>query len=69
MKLMKIPLDFYGDILTVLKLDHYSPLLEYFDYSGRKSLGVYILSNALDNQTNISNADQVRPSLVSNPEY
>ena len=59
-KLMKIPLDVYNDVMTVLKLEHYGPLFEYFDYSARKALSVYILSNALDNQTNIPTPEQVK---------
>lgn len=34
-RLMKIPVEFYNNILTVLKLDHYRPLLEHFDYLGK----------------------------------
>lgn len=33
-RLMKIPVEFYNNILTVLKLEHYRPLLEHFDYLG-----------------------------------
>ena len=66
MKLMKIPINFYGDILTVLKLEHYSPLLEYFHYSGRKALGLYILSNALEHQTTIANSEQVKRDFKNN---
>lgn len=33
-RLMKIPIDFYKNILTVLKLKHYCPLVEHFDYLG-----------------------------------
>lgn len=33
-RLMKIPVEFYNNILTVLKLENYRPLLEHFDYLG-----------------------------------
>lgn len=33
-RLMRIPVDFYNNILTVLKLENYRPLLEHFDYLG-----------------------------------
>lgn len=59
-KLMKIPVDVYNDILTVLKLEHYAALFEYFDYNARKALSVYILGNALDNQTHVPTQEQVR---------
>lgn len=58
-RLMKIPVEFYNNILTVLKLDHYRPLLEHFDYLGRKSLAVYIVTNILDNDTLISTPETV----------
>lgn len=35
-RLMKIPVEFYKNILTVLKLKNYCPLLEHFDYLGIK---------------------------------
>lgn len=40
-KLMKIPVENYNDILTVLKLEHYRPLIDHFDFSG-KSLFIFI---------------------------
>ncbi|XP_012271457.1 vacuolar protein sorting-associated protein 35 isoform X2 [Orussus abietinus] len=58
-RLMKIPVDNYKNILTVLKLEHFAPLLEYFDYEGRKLLAVYIITNILDNETMIPTQEQV----------
>ncbi|XP_020284826.1 vacuolar protein sorting-associated protein 35 isoform X1 [Pseudomyrmex gracilis] len=58
-RLMKIPVDNYKNILTVLKLEHYAPLLDYFDYEGRKSLAIYIITNILDNETLIPTQEQV----------
>ncbi|XP_024891193.1 vacuolar protein sorting-associated protein 35 isoform X3 [Temnothorax curvispinosus] len=58
-RLMKIPVDNYKNILTVLKLEHYAPLLEYFDYEGRKSLAIYIITNILENETLIPTQEQV----------
>ncbi len=31
-KLLKIPIDSYNDVLIVLNLDHFIPLLTFFDY-------------------------------------
>ena len=42
-RLMKIPVEFYNNILTVLKLEHYRPLLEHFDYLGNLYLFITIL--------------------------
>ncbi|XP_015172905.1 PREDICTED: vacuolar protein sorting-associated protein 35 isoform X4 [Polistes dominula] len=58
-RLMKIPVDNYKNILTVLKLEHYAPLLEYFDYEGRKLLAIYIITNILENETLIPTQEQV----------
>ncbi|EEB19086.1 vacuolar protein sorting, putative [Pediculus humanus corporis] len=58
-RLMKIPVDFYKNILTVLKLKNYCPLLEHFDYLGEKSLAVYIVTNILDNDTYITTPESV----------
>lgn len=56
---MKIPVDFYNNMLTVLTLEHYAPLLKYFDYEGRKLMAVYALTNVLDNETLLPQQEQV----------
>ncbi|XP_074102802.1 vacuolar protein sorting-associated protein 35-like isoform X1 [Cotesia typhae] len=58
-RLMKIPVDNYKNILTVLKLENYAPLLEYFDFEGRKLLAVYIITNILDNETMMPSQEHV----------
>ena len=59
MRLMKIPVDIYNNILTVLQLQHFGPLFEYFDYQSRKVMSSYIIANALDNETCIPTQEQV----------
>lgn len=59
-RLLKIPVDTYNNVLTVLKLKHFHPLFEYFDYESRKSMSCYVLSNVLDYNTEIVSQDQVR---------
>ncbi|XP_029109619.1 vacuolar protein sorting-associated protein 35-like isoform X2 [Scleropages formosus] len=59
MRLLKIPVDIYNNILTVLQLKHFHPLFEYFDYPSRKSTSCYVLSNALDYSTEIKAQEQV----------
>lgn len=63
-RLMKIPVDNYKNILTVLKLEHYASLLDYFDYEGRKSLAIYIITNILENETLIPTQEQVDAVLL-----
>lgn len=69
-RLLKIPVDTYNNILTVLKLKHFYPLFEYFDYESRKSMSCYVLSSALEYNTEVGSQEQVMskqrpPSCVS----
>lgn len=58
-RLLKIPVDTYNNVLTVLQLKHFPPLFEYFDYESRKSMSCYVLSNTLDYNTTIVAQEQV----------
>lgn len=62
-RLMKIPVDHYENLLTVLRLQHYAALMEHLDYQGRKSLAIYLLSNALDNDTILADQQQAEQAL------
>ena len=57
--MLKIPVDLYKNILTLLKLKHYSILYEHLDYTGRKTICQYLLNNAIENETIISTPDEV----------
>jgi vacuolar protein sorting-associated protein 35 len=57
---MRIPVDNYNNLLTVLQLQQYGPLLDLFDYHGRKNLAAYLVSNALENETLVPTQEQVR---------
>ncbi|KAI8759591.1 vacuolar protein sorting-associated protein 35 [Biomphalaria glabrata] len=59
MRLMKIPVDTYNNILTVLQLQHFGPLFEYFDYKGRQLMSCHIINNALENETLIPAQENV----------
>ncbi|KAG8237090.1 hypothetical protein J437_LFUL017368 [Ladona fulva] len=63
-KLMKIPIDSYNDLLTVLQLENYATLLGHFDYRGRKTLAAYLVANALENETLVTTHDQVDAVLT-----
>lgn len=63
-RLLRICVDFYNDALTLIKLEHFSPLLQKFDYTSRKSLALYIVLNILDNETLIPTAEEVDSILV-----
>lgn len=59
MRLLKIPVDNYNNILTVIQLEHFGKLLDYFDYKGRKAVSTYLVNNALENETPIPTPEQV----------
>ena len=59
-RLLKIPVDTYNNILTVLKLKYFPPLFEYFDFESRKTMSCYVLTNTLDYNTTIIAQEQVR---------
>ncbi|KAJ9581751.1 hypothetical protein L9F63_003820 [Diploptera punctata] len=63
-RLMKIPVDNYNNLLTVLQLQHYAPLLDLFDYQGRKNVAAYLVTNALDNETLVPTQEQVDAVLT-----
>lgn len=72
-KMLKIPVDAYKNILKVLELKHYATLFEHLDFLGRKAICQYILTNALENETMITTQAevdslfQIMSPLVSDP--
>lgn len=61
-RLLRMCVDFYNNIQTLLELKYFAPILNRFDYNSRKSLSLYILLNILDYETIIptpEEADQV----------
>lgn len=64
MRLLKLPVDHYKDILTVIQLENYAHLLDYLDYAGRKTIAVYLINSVLDNGTLISTQEQVIITLL-----
>lgn len=59
MRLLRIPVDIYNNVLTILKLKHFAPLFDYFDYATRKEMAMYVINNALDNETFIPSQEEV----------
>ena len=58
-RLLKIPVDSYNNVLNLLKLEHFAPLFNYFDYSARKDMALYVVTNAVENETIIPSQDLV----------
>jgi len=64
MRLLKIPVDAYNNVLTILKLKHFAPLFSYFDYATRKEMAMYVIHNALENETLIPSQEEVDSVLL-----
>jgi len=62
-KLLSIPVDNFNNILTVLKLESYPPLLSYLSYSARKGVAASFGENVLKNDTYIDEADEANKFL------
>lgn len=58
-KLIRIPIDHYKDVRTLLKLSHFGPALGSFDYRGRTLNSAYIVQNILDTGIIIPSQDEV----------
>jgi len=63
-KLLKIPIDSYNDIMVVLGLQHYIPLLNTYDFSGRKEMSKYLINNVIDNSTLIPTPEKAETILT-----
>jgi len=63
-KLLKIPVDSYNDVMVVLSLEHFIPLLNFYDYSGRKEMSAYLVNNVIDNGTMIPSPEKVETILT-----
>lgn len=73
-RFLKVPVDGYDDVLTILKLENYLGLYGCFDYEGRKSLSQYLLQTVLDKEAHISSLEQVSETdtvgeSVHDPEH
>ena len=58
-RLLKIPVDSYNNILTLLQLEYFAPLFDYFDYSSRKDMAMYLVTNAVESAIQIPTQEQV----------
>ncbi|KAF6041131.1 VPS35 [Bugula neritina] len=63
-KLMMIPVDNYKDVSTLLKLDHYGALFDYFDYESRKSLSLHIVNSAIESGNYITSSEEADSLLT-----
>lgn len=59
MKLLRIPVDHYNDVIKLLKITEYIPVISALGYRGRTQIAAYIIQNMLDNDTQITEDDQI----------
>jgi vacuolar protein sorting-associated protein 35 len=62
-RLLRVCIDFYNNVLTILDLKFFPKLLSKFDYTSRKGLTLYLVMNILDNETLIP-ADEQADSVL-----
>jgi len=63
-KLLKSVVDSYSDIMVLLSLSHYTPLLQCYDFSGRRHLSAYLINNVIDNETIIPSPEKADTILT-----
>ena len=67
-KLLKIPINNFGNMLTVLQLAHFVPLISLYDFEGRKAMSCYIADDVVETETCIPSVEQViYTMLISAP--
>uniref|UniRef100_A0A1B0GA98 Vacuolar protein sorting-associated protein 35 n=1 Tax=Glossina morsitans morsitans TaxID=37546 RepID=A0A1B0GA98_GLOMM len=57
-RLLRICVDFYNNVLTIIQLNNFCPLLDKFDHTSRKTLALYLVMNILEYETLIPTADE-----------
>nr|CAG4651575.1 EOG090X00QE [Triops cancriformis] len=58
-KLLQVPITNYNNILTVLKLQHFAPLVKSLDFQGHIIIARTLITNALENETIIPTQEEV----------
>ncbi|CAD6195288.1 unnamed protein product [Caenorhabditis auriculariae] len=59
-KLLKIPVDQYNNVLRVAALEEFGSVMQILDYRGRCVISSYIIQNMLDQETLITNEEEFR---------
>lgn len=62
-KLLLIPINSYNDMIMVLGLSHFAPLMSIYDFEGRRAMAVYIANNVVEHETYITTAEQTETVL------
>ncbi|XP_060807154.1 vacuolar protein sorting-associated protein 35 [Amyelois transitella] len=63
MKILKLPADHYKNMLTLIQLEHYTPLICHLSHGGRVTLAVHLCGRVLDQADFISTPQHVEAVL------
>ncbi|CAB3254566.1 unnamed protein product [Arctia plantaginis] len=63
MKILKLPADHYKNILTLIKLQNYSPLIKHLNHPGRIMIAVHLINDVLESDCLISTPEDVESVL------
>ncbi|KAI5636192.1 vacuolar protein sorting-associated protein 35 domain-containing protein [Phthorimaea operculella] len=63
MKILKLPADQYKNVLTLIRLQNYAPLIKHLNHPGRSLLAVHLINHVLDNDTKITTPEDVESVL------
>ncbi|CAG9570849.1 unnamed protein product [Danaus chrysippus] len=63
MKILKLPADHYKNILTLIKLQNYAPLINRLSQPGRMLIAVHLINDVLESNTTVSTPEDVEAVL------
>ncbi|XP_039745557.1 vacuolar protein sorting-associated protein 35 isoform X1 [Pararge aegeria] len=63
MKILKLPADHYKNILTLIKLQNYAPLINRLNQPGRLLIAVHLVNDILESDTTVSTPEDVEAVL------
>ncbi|XP_050355840.1 vacuolar protein sorting-associated protein 35 [Nymphalis io] len=63
MKILKLPADHYKNILTLIKLQNYAPLISRLNQIGRMMIAVHLVNDVLESDTTVSTPEDVEAVL------
>ncbi|CAH0696422.1 unnamed protein product [Spodoptera exigua] len=63
MKILKLPADHYKNILTLIKLQNYAPLIRHLNHPGRIMIAVHLINDVLETDCLISTPEDVESVL------
>ncbi|PZC72827.1 hypothetical protein B5X24_HaOG210544 [Helicoverpa armigera] len=64
MKILKLPADHYKNILTLIKLQNYAPLIKHLNHPGRIMIAVHLINDVLETDCMISTPEDVEAVLA-----